>query len=84
MISYTSSYSPVPNKSGCGNSRGLEKILKLNRWGAAISGGVTKCRSNGYFQYAKRVIPLSSLSVIITGMTFSYVVSASEGNLPLV
>ena len=30
-----------------------------------------------------KVIPLFSLSVIITGMTFSYVVTASEGNFSL-
>ena len=28
----------------------------------------------------KNVIPLSSLSVIVTGRTFSYVVTAFEGN----
>ena len=31
----------------------------------------------------QHVIPLSSLSVIITGMTFSYIATASESNVSL-
>ena len=58
---------------------GLEKALEPNSRGAAINGGLVKCPCSAYFWYTKSDSIIFSCA-IITGMTVSYVVTASKGN----
>ena len=62
---------------------GLEKSVKQNNLGVAVNWGLVKCsRNTAPYILANilKLFPSSSLNTTIIGTTFSYVVSAFEGN----